>query len=84
MKTATKRTTASAGKRRLQNTVRRSRGKKTVTRIVDIATEALEALYDETLTLPDCAYAFQSIVSMGKSLDARRAPQDPSKGGKAL
>jgi hypothetical protein len=80
MKTATK---PSAGKRRLQNTVRRTRGKKTVTRIKELALDMRDGMNDETITLPDLAYGLDRIAEWAGDLDGRRAPLDPRKGGKA-
>lgn len=82
MKTATKRTTA--GTRRLQNTVRRTRGKKTVTRIKELALDMRQGMNDETITLPDLAYGLDRIAEWAEDLDGRRSPLDPSKGGKAV
>jgi hypothetical protein len=82
MKTATKRTTA--GTRRLQNTVRRTRGQKTPTRIKTLAEDALTGVRDNTITVPDIVYALQTIAKLAGDIDARRAALDPSKGGKAV
>lgn len=84
MKTATNAQSPSAAKRRLQNTVRRSRGQKTPTRIKLLAADTLQAMRDDTITVPDIAYALERIAEWAEDLDGRRSPLDPSKGGKAV